>query len=117
MTTQAVHSACEALSITSVNAVDAVNAFVFAFNANAPGQQEKSTAAVESLTVSADSVSTSLSPPLSDELEALMVDWFGSARAAAGVLSRGFELGRFNAAVDHLNDVKTRALGLCNASY
>lgn len=117
MTTQAVHSACEALSITSVNAVDAVNAFVFAFNENAPGQQEKAAAAVESLTLSADTVSASLSPPLTDELAGLMAEWIDAARAVADVVSRGFELDRFNAAVGRLNDVKVRALARCDAFY
>lgn len=117
MTAQAVHTACEALSITSVDAVDAVNAFVNAFNENGPGQEEKSIAAVDALTVSADSVSVSLSEPLSDELEGLMTDWIESARHVADVISNGFELDQFNAAVRDLNDVKVRALGLCDASY
>lgn len=117
ITTQAVHTACEALSITSVNAVDAVNAFVFAFNENEPGQEEKSTAAVDSLTGSADAVSASLSAPLSDELEALMLDWVDASRAVADVISRGFELDEFNAAVDRMNDVSVETLTLCDASY
>jgi hypothetical protein len=54
---------------------------------------------------------------LSDELKGLMADWVDSARAVAGIISRGFELDQFNAAVDHLNDVKVRALTLCDASY
>lgn len=117
ITTQAVHTACEALSITSVDAVDAVNAFVNAFNENGPGQQEKSVAAVDALTVSADSVAASLSEPLSDELEGLMTSWIDSARNVAGVLARGFRLDQFNAAVDRLNDAKVKALALCDASY
>jgi hypothetical protein len=117
MTTQAVHTSCEALSITSVDAVDAVNAFVDVFNKNGPGQDEKSVTAVRQLTASADSVSASVTPPLSDELKGLMADWVDSARAVAGIISRGFELDQFNAAVDHLNDVKVRALTLCDASY
>lgn len=117
ITTQAVHTSCEALSITSVDAVDAVNAFVFAFNANGPGQEEKSRAAVDSLTASANAVSASLSEPLSDELAGLMADWIDSSQAVADVISGGFELDQFNAAVDRMNDVKVRALALCDASY
>jgi hypothetical protein len=117
ITKQAVHTSCEALSITSVNAVDAVNAFVHAVNENEPGQEEKSVAAVDALHASADSVAASLSEPLSDELEGLLNDWIAAARNVADVISQGFEQDQFNAAVDRLNDVKVRALGLCDASY
>lgn len=117
ITTKAVHTACEALSITSVDAVDAVNAFVSAVNRNEPGQQEKSAAAVDALRASADSVSGSISEPLSDELEGLLNDWVTSARDVADVVSRGFEQDQFNTAVNRLNDVKVRALELCDASY
>jgi hypothetical protein len=117
ITTKAVHTACEALSITSVNAVDAVNAFVHAVNENEPGQEEKSVAAVDALHASADSVAASLSEPLSDELEGLLNEWIAAARDVADVISRGFEQDQFNTAVNRLNDVKVRALGLCDASY
>ena len=37
LTTEAVHTACEALSTSSADAIDAVNAYVEAFNDNAGG--------------------------------------------------------------------------------
>lgn len=119
VTTKAVHSSCEALSITSVNAVDAVNAFVFAFNENAPAPErdQKAGAAVDALNASADEVSASLSEPLSDELEGLLREWVDAAREVAGVISRESTMEEFNAAADRLNDVKGRALALCDASY
>lgn len=117
ITKQAVHTSCEALSITSVNAVDAVNAYVVASNDNQPDEGEKARAAVDALRVSADSVSDSLSEPLSDELEGLLKEWIDAARSVADVISRDPSADEFNAAANRLNDVKARALALCDASY
>lgn len=113
----AVHTSCEGLSSSSVNAVDAVNAFVVAYNDNAPDVEAKSGPAIDALNSSADMVSGSLSEPLSDDLERALLAWVDSARNVAGVLSRPFVRDEFNGAINHMNDVKTAALDLCDAAY
>jgi hypothetical protein len=113
----AVHASCDQLSISSVDAVDAVNAFVVAFNDGAPDVAAKVSPAVEALNSSADLVASSLSAPLSDELEGALKAWVDAARNVANTIARTFDMAAFNLAVDQLNDVKTHALELCDAAY
>lgn len=113
----AVHTSCDALSTSSVNAVDAVNAFVSAYNGNAPDVGAKTGPAIAALNTSADLVARSLSEPLSDELENALKAWVDSARNVAHTIARTFGMDEFNTAVNQLNEVKTKALILCDAAY
>lgn len=117
MTKAAVHTSCDDLSTSSVNAVDAVNAFVHAFNGNDADADAKAGPAVEALNTSADLVAGGLSEPLSDDLENALKAWVDAAHNVAGVLARPFDMAAFNVAINQLNDVKTHALELCDAAY
>jgi hypothetical protein len=117
MTIQAVHSACEALSSSSVDAITAVNAYVKAFNDNAADLQAKQQPAVDALNHSADTVAQSISDPLSQELKDAMNAWVDAARGVATAIAGNYGPDEFNSAVSKLNDVKTHALDLCDAAY
>jgi hypothetical protein len=117
MTRQAVHSSCEALSSSSVDSITAVNAYVKAFNDNAPDVQSKKQPAVDALNHSADAVAQSISDPLSQELKDAMNAWVDAARGVATAIAGNYGPDEFNAAVSKLNDVKTHALDLCDAAY
>jgi hypothetical protein len=116
MTKEAVHSSCEALSTTSVDAVKAVNDYVGAFNG---GQDAGAQAgrAVDALNLSADSVSRSVSDPLPQELKDAMSAWVDAARGVATAIAGNYGPDDFNAAVHKLNDSKTTAINLCDAAY
>ena len=117
MTMQAVHTACEALSSSSVDAITAVNDYVKAFNDNAADVQAKQQPAVDALNHSADTVAQSISDPLSQELKDAMNAWVDAARGVATAIAGNYGPDEFNSAVSKLNDVKTHALDLCDAAY
>ena len=117
LTTEAVHSSCEALSSSSVDAITAVNDYVKAFNENAADVQAKAGPAIDSLNHSADLVARSISDPLSQELKDAMNAWVDAARGVAAAIAGNYGPDEFNAAVTKLNDVKTKALDLCDAAY
>ena len=79
---EAIHSACEALSTSSVDAVTAVNDFVKAFNQGAADAAAKSGPAVDALNHSADAVLRSMSDPLIPELKDAMNAWVDAARGS-----------------------------------
>ena len=117
LTMQAVHTSCDALSSSSVDAITAVNNYVDAFNRNATDAAAKGPAAVDALNHSADlvarSVSNTLAPNLSDALNA----WVDAARGLANAIAGNYGPDQFNAAITKLNDTKTTALNLCDAAY
>jgi hypothetical protein len=113
----AVHTSCEALSSSSVDAIDAVNKYVDAYNNNTPDTAATAGPAIDSLNRTADLVSRSLSPPLSPELTSALNDWVDAARALAAAVSANASMDDFNAAIGRLNDSKTAALNLCDAAY
>jgi hypothetical protein len=117
LTTQAIHSSCEALSSSSVDAITAVNDYVKAFNDNAADVQAKAGPAVDALKHSADLVAGSMSGPLSPQLRDALNGWIDSARAVATAIARNSGPDEFNATVSKLNDSKTKALALCDAAY
>jgi hypothetical protein len=114
---KAVHTSCEALSSSSVDAIDAVNKYVDAYNKNTPDIGATAGPAVDSLNHTADLVSGSLSAPLSPELTSALNGWADAARAVAGAISQNASMDEFNAAIGRLNDSKTVALNLCDAAY
>ena len=117
LTTQAVHSSCEALSSSSVDAITAVNNYVDAFNKNAADAAAKAPPAIDALNHSADLVGRSVSDPLSPELRDALNAWVDAARGLAGAIAGNFGPDEFNAAITKLNDTKTTALNLCDAAY
>jgi hypothetical protein len=117
LTTEAVHTSCEALSSSSVDSIAAVNDYVSAFNSSAPDAASKAGPAVDSLNHSADLVAQSISDPLSPELRDALNSWVDAARGVASAIAGNYGPDEFNAAVAKLNDVKATALDLCDAAY
>lgn len=117
LSTQAIHSSCEALSSSSVDAVTAVNNYVDAFNKTAADATAKAAPAIDELNHSADlvagSVSNTLTPNLRDALNA----WVDAARGLATAIAGNYGMEEFNAAIAKLNDSKSTALNLCDAAY
>jgi hypothetical protein len=114
---KAVHTSCEALSSSSVDAIDAVNKYVDAYNKNTSDIGATAGPAVDALNHTADLVTGSLSAPLSPELTDALNGWADAARAVAGAISGNGSMDVFNAAIGRLNDSKTVALNLCDAAY
>jgi hypothetical protein len=117
LTTQAVHSSCEALSSSSVDAITAVNNYVDAFNKNSADAAAKAPPAIDALNHSADLVGRSISDPLSPNLRDALNAWVDAARGLAAAIAGNFGPEEFNAAITKLNDTKTTALNLCDAAY
>jgi hypothetical protein len=117
LTTQAIHSSCEALSSSSVDAITAVNNYVDAFNQDAADVEAQAGPAVDALNHSADLVARSVSDPLTPELKDALNGWVDAARGVATAIAGNYGPDEFNAAITRLNDSKTTALNLCDASY
>lgn len=117
LTTQAIHTSCEDLSASSVDAISAVNTYVDAYNNNASDVQAKTGPAIDALHHSADLVAGSISDLLSPELRDALNAWVDAARGVATAIAGNYGTEDFNAAVTKLNDAKTVALDLCDAAY
>jgi hypothetical protein len=117
LTREAIHSSCEALSTSSVDAITAVNDYVDAFNSNAADFGAKAGPAIDALNHSADLVARSVSDPLSPELKDAMNGWVDAARGVATAIAGNYGPDEFNDAITRLNDSKTTALNLCDAAY
>ncbi len=117
LTREAVHTSCESLSTSSVDAITAVNAYVDAFNESAADADAKTGPAVDALNHSADLVGGSVSDPLAPELKDAMLAWVDAARGLAVAIKGNYGADEFNAAITRLNDAKTTALNLCDAAY
>jgi len=117
LTTQAVHSACEALSSSSVDAVTAVNNYVDAFNKNSADVAAKAGPAIDALNHSADLVARSVSDALTAQLRDSLNAWVDAARGVATAIAGNYGPDEFNAAITKLNDTKTAALDLCDRAY
>ncbi len=117
LTTQAIHTSCEALSSSSVDAITAVNGFVKAINEKASDAQSRAVPAIDSLNRSADLVGRSMSDELVPELREALTAWIDAAREVAAAISANVGPDEFNTSATKLNDSKTDALTLCDASY
>jgi arginine/lysine/ornithine decarboxylase len=117
LTTQAIHSSCEALSTSSVDAVTAVNNYVEAFNKNAADVAAKTGPAIDALNHSADVVARSMSDALASNLRDALNAWVDAARGLATAIACSYGPDEFNAAISKLNDTKTTALNKCDAAY
>lgn len=115
--TQAIHTSCEALSSSSVDAVTAVNNYVDAYNKNAGDVATKSGPAVDALNHSADAVARSISDPLAPDLRDALNAWVDAARGVANAIAGNYGPDQFNAAITKLNDTKTTALNMCDRAY
>jgi len=117
LSTQAIHSACEALSSSSVDAVTAVNNYVDAFNKSAADATAKAAPAIDALNHSADLVAGSVSDTLAPNLRDALNAWVDAARGLATAIAGNYGMEEFNAAIAKLNDSKSTALNLCDAAY
>ena len=117
LTTQAIHSSCEALSSSSVDAITAVNNYVDAFNRNAADAAAKAPPAIDALNHSADLVARSVSDTLAPDLRDALNAWVDASRGLATAIAGNYGPDEFNAAITKLNDTKTTALNLCDAAY
>jgi hypothetical protein len=117
LTREAVHTSCESLSTSSVDAITAVNAYVDAFNHSAADAGAKAGPAIDALNHSADLVARSVSDPLTPELTDAMNTWVDAARGLAVAIAGNYGSDEFNAAISRLNDAKSTALNLCDAAY
>jgi hypothetical protein len=117
LTTQAIHSSCEALSSSSVDAITAVNNYVDAFNQNAADAAAKAPPAIDALNHSGDLVARSVSDTLAANLRDALNAWVDAARGLAAAIGGNYGPDEFNAAITKLNDTKTAALNMCDAAY
>ena len=117
LTKQAIHSSCEALSSSSVDAITAVNNYVEAFNKSAADAVAKAAPAIDGLNHSADLVAGSVSDTLAPNLRDALNAWVDAARGLATAIAGNYGPDEFNAAISKLNDTKTSALNMCDAAY
>ena len=116
-TTKAMHDTCETLSTTSADAIDAVNAYVDAFNGGTGKVDATEGPAVDALNQSADAVEGSLTDAIPPELKDALTSWIDGARATAKAISGKAAAGEFNQTIGDLNDTRSNALSLCDATY
>jgi hypothetical protein len=114
---QALHTACDALSSSSVDAIDAVNVYVRAYNSQSGDTSAKRQPAVDALNRTADLVAANSSQTLSPQLAGALNDYTSAARAVSSAIATNAGLGQFNAATSRMNDVRRVALQLCDAGY
>jgi hypothetical protein len=117
VTTEAVHSTCEALSTSSADAIDTVNAYVSAFNEGGGDVAATEGPAVDALNKSADSVAASMTPALPQPLSDALNAWVDAARAVAKAITGHASPGEFNNVINQLNDTRSNSLRLCDAAY
>jgi hypothetical protein len=117
LTTQAMHDTCETLSTTSADAIDAVNAYVNAFNQSGGNVAGTEGPAVDALNQSADAVAGSVSDIIPQELKDAFDAWVDGARATATAIAGKAPADEFNQTIDLLNDTRSQALRLCDATY
>ncbi|BBY89840.1 MULTISPECIES: hypothetical protein [Mycolicibacterium] len=116
LTVEAVHTACETMSTTSADAIDALNVYVDSMNAGGDGIATEG-AAGEALNRSADVVLADIDDTLPPELRDALNAWVDAARATATAVLTRVPAGEFNDAVTGLNDSRSNALNLCDGFY
>lgn len=117
MTTQAIMATCETLSTTSADAIDAVNAYVEAYNGEGGDVAATEGPAVDALDQSAQAVESSISDATPDRLAQAFIGWVDGAYAAAEAISNQAGPDEFNRIIDELNQARSDALGLCDTLY
>lgn len=117
MTTQAVHTTCETLATTSADAIDAVNGYVGAFNADAGDTAGAEGPAVDELRQSADEVEKSITDIVPVEMRDAFMQWVDGARTTADAITRRASPSEFNQIINRLNGARSDVLRLCDATY
>ena len=117
MTTRAGHDTCETLSTTSADAIDAVNAYVKAHNDDSADIDAALGPAVDALNQSAEAVQGSITDIVPKEMKDVFTKWIDGARSTADVISNKAAAAEFNKAVDDLNQARSDALRVCDATY
>jgi len=117
LTTAALHSSCDTLSSTSADAIDAVNAYVSAFNEEGGDITDTEGPAVDGLNTSAEAVDGSISDVMPQELQDAFAAWVNGAQSAADAISNQASPSEFNQIIGDLNDARSTALSLCDATY
>lgn len=117
MTTKAVHDTCETLSTTSADAIDAVNDYVKAHNEDTGQTDAKQGPAVDALNQSAEAVQASITDIVPEQMKDVFKKWVDDARATADAIASKAVAAEFNKAVDDLNQARSDALRLCDATY
>lgn len=117
LTTQAMHQTCETLSTTSADAIDAVNAYVDAYNGDGGEVAATEGPAVDALDQSAQTVEGSITEVIPPELADALMGWVDGAYAAADAISNQASPSEFNTVIEDLNNARSEALRLCDATY
>ncbi len=117
MTMEAVHSTCEALAGSSSDAIDAVNAYVGAFNKDSADITNTEGPAVDSLKQSAQSVEASITDTLPQDLKDAFTTWVDSANQTAQSITEHAPPSEFNKTIGGLNEARSEALRLCDQTY
>jgi hypothetical protein len=117
MTTQAVLATCETLATSSAEAIDAVNDYVDAFNAEVADVANTEGPAIDALIQSADAVETSISDIVPGELADAFLGWVAGALNTAEAITNQAPPSEFNAVIAELNDARANALDLCDVMY
>lgn len=118
LTTQAIHSACETMSTSSADAIDAVNTYVDASNGEGGGDPLAAEGpAADALNHSADLVAGDISEALPQQLRDALSAWVDAARGAATAITERVPPDAFNVAIRQVNDTRSTALDLCDTHY
>lgn len=117
LTTEAVHATCETLSTSSADAIDAVNAYVGAFNNEGGDVANTEGPAADALNQSAEVVEGSINDAAPPELREAFTAWVDGARMAADAIDRQASPKEFNQIIDELNDARSTALQMCDDTY
>ena len=117
MTTQAVHTTCETLSTTSADAIDAVNAYVSAFNDEGGDVAATQGPAVDALNQSAEAVETSIGDIVPVDIRNVFMAWVDGALSTAQAITDDVGPSEFNQIIADLNGARSDALDLCDATY
>lgn len=116
LTVEAVHTACETMSTSSAEGIDALNVYVDSMNAGSDGSATEG-AAAEALNRSADLVLADISETLPQDIRDSLNAWVDAARATATAVLARATASEFNDAVTRLNDSRSAALNLCDEAY
>ena len=73
--------------------------------------------AVDALNQSADAVEGSMTDIIPPELKDALTSWIDGARATAKAITGKAPAGEFNQTIGDLNDTRSNALSLCDATY
>ena len=117
LTTQAMRNSCETLATTSADAIAAVNAYVDAYNGEGGTVSSTEGPAIDALDQSAQAVESSLTEVIPTELRDALAGWVDGAYAAAAAIANQASPSEFNVVIKQINDARSTALRLCDATY